>query len=144
MGLDAYVYRNRVNLAFDPSTPGVSIDDETGVVNFDDSELYRRFADHVVALHYRLGNTTLISQLMDEISGNVSSHVPIIKERVLGSCAHVGDCVELSRLDALERELDLVVAETVGSRSDYLDEFLAEMRELVQTAKTENNPIYFG
>jgi hypothetical protein len=53
MGLDAYVYRNRTHLAFDPGTAGVSVDGgRTGVVDFGDPDLYRRFADHVVAIPY--------------------------------------------------------------------------------------------
>ncbi len=42
MGLDAYVYRNRTHLAFDSNTAGVSVDDKTGVVDFDDPDLYRQ------------------------------------------------------------------------------------------------------
>lgn len=78
MGLDAYVYRNRTRLPFDPSIPGVSIDDQTGVIGFDDPELYRRFADHVVALHHRLGNVALISQLHNEVAGSTEGNLPII------------------------------------------------------------------
>jgi hypothetical protein len=144
MGLDAFVYRSRTRLAFDPSTPGVSIDDTTGLIDFDDPELYRRFADHVVALHYRIGNVALINQLQEEISGITAAHFPTIGERVLGDGAHCGDFIELSRLDALEQELDLLVAATARSRSPYLDDFLLHMRELVRAARAENNPIYFG
>jgi len=144
MGLDAYVYRNRTRLAFDPSVPGVSIDDRTGLIDFDDPELYRRFADHVVARHYRLGNVALVSQLHDEISGTTAVHLPIIREKVLGDGTHCGDFIELSRLDALEHELDLLAAATARSRSPYVDDFLLHMRELVRAARAENNPIYFG
>jgi hypothetical protein len=143
MGLDAYVYRNRTRLAFDPSMPGVSIDDRTGVIDFDDPELYRRFADHVVAVHYRLGNVALINQLLEEVGG-IADRLPIIWEGVLGSGAHCGDSIELSRLDALEQELDLLAESASRPRSPYMDEFLLHMRELVRIAKAESNPIYFG
>ena len=39
MGLDASVYRNCTGLPFDASTPGVSIDGRTGVIDFDDPDL---------------------------------------------------------------------------------------------------------
>jgi len=55
MGLDAYVYRNRTRLPFDSSTPGVSIDDRTGLIDFDDPDLYRRFADHVLGGQLKSG-----------------------------------------------------------------------------------------
>jgi hypothetical protein len=63
---------------------------------------------------------------------------------VLGDGTHCGDFIELSRLDALEQELDLLAAATVRSRSPCMDDFLVQMRELVRVARAEKNPIYFG
>ena len=144
MGLDAYVYRNRTRLPFAPSTPGVSIDDRTGVIDFDDPELYRRFADHVVAVHHRLGNVTLVNELHEEVQRGAGDKLPIITHTVLSSGAHCGDSIDLSRLDALERELYVLAALTAASRSPHMDEFLCHMLELVRTARVEGNPIYFG
>jgi hypothetical protein len=144
MGLDAYVYRNRARLPFDPSTPGVTIDSSTGVVGFDDPELYRRFADHVVAVHCRLGNLALVNQLHKEAEKSSEDTLPIIRNRVLGNGAHCGDSIRASQLDLLEQEINVLAASTQGSRSVEMDKFLFDMRELVRTARAEGNPIYFG
>jgi len=63
---------------------------------------------------------------------------------LLGDGTHRGDFIEVSLLEALQRELDILVAETEHSRSNYVEEFVLQMRELVRTARAENNPIYFG
>jgi hypothetical protein len=144
MGLDAYVYRNRTHLAFDPNTAGVSVDDKTGVVDFDDPDLYRRFADHVVAIHYRLGNVTSIAQLREELR-RCAADLPIIKTRVLGDGTHCGDFIDLSLMEALQQELDLLSAAAAErSPSPHVEEFILQMRELIRMANAENNPIYFG
>jgi hypothetical protein len=143
MGLDAYVYRNRTHLAFDPGTAGVSVDDETGVVNFDDPDLYRRFADHVVAIHHRLGNLASIAQLHEELH-HCHDHLPIIKTRVLGDGTHCGDFLDLSLMEALQQELDLLSAAAERSPSPHVEVFVLQMRELIRMAKAESNPIYFG
>jgi hypothetical protein len=143
MGLDAYVYCNRARLPFATATRGVSIDDRTGVVDFDDPDLYRRFADTVVALHYRLGNIALIAQLAEEVKRTTAAELPITTNTVLGSGAHCGDLVELGQIDALEQELQ-VLADAAEDRSVLMDEFLSHMRELVMVARAELNPIYFG
>lgn len=142
MGLDAYVYCNRTRLPFDASTPGVSIDERTGVVDFDDPELYQRFADHVVAVHHRLGNVALVAELSGEARRIGGDHLPIITQLVLGG-PHCGDLLEIAELDALEKELNLLAATPV-TRSQYMDEFLSHMRELVAAARSQRNPIYFG
>lgn len=85
MGLDAYVYRNRMHLAFDPTTAEVSVDHKTGVVDFDHPDLYRRFADHVVAIHHRLGNVAHVAQLHNELQ-LCAADLPIITTRVLAGC----------------------------------------------------------
>ena len=143
MGLDAYVYRNRTHFAFDPGTAGVSVDDKTGVVDFDDPDLSRRFADHVVAIHYRLGNIASIAQLHEELH-RCTAHLPIIKTRVLGDGTHRGDFIDLSLMDALQQELDLLSAAAERSPSPHVEEFILQMRELIRMAKAEKNPIYFG
>jgi hypothetical protein len=143
MGLDAYVYRNRTHLAFNPATAGISVDDTTGVVDFDDPDLYRRFADHVVAIHYRLGNAASIAQLHEDLQRCIA-HLPIIKTRVLGDGTHCADFIDLSLMEALQQELDLLFAATERNRSPHVDEFILQMRELIRMAKAENNPIYFG
>ena len=141
MGLDAYVYRNRTGLPFDLSTPGVSIDCRTGVIDFDDPDLYHRFADVVVAVHHRLGNVAQINQLHEELQ-RITPALPIIRNIVLGSGAHCGDLVEVVQLEALERELNLLAAAPAASRE--IHEFLGQMRELVAASRAEGNPIYFG
>jgi len=143
MGLDAYVYRNRTHFAFDLATAGVSVDDRTGVVDFDDPDLYRRFANHVVAIHCRLGNVASIAQLQEELQ-RCTAHLPIIKTRVLGDGTHCGDFIELSLMEALQQELDLLSAAAERSPSPDLEAFILQMRELIRVATAEKNPIYFG
>jgi hypothetical protein len=120
----------------------VSIDNRTGVIDFDDPDLYRRFADRVVAVHHRLGNVALVAKLAEEVR-TTAAELPIIIDTVLGSGAHCGDLVELGQVDALEQELQTLAA-ALADRSRLVDEFLSQMRELVAAAGAEQNPIYFG
>ena len=144
MGLDAYVYRNRERLAFDPSVPNVSIDDTTGLISFDDPELYRQFHGHVIAGHCRIGNIAHIDQLRAEIDEIPGCLLPIILEQVLGNGSHCGDFIDLSLLEALQREVDFLFTLTERNRSSSIQEFLSQMSDLIRAAKSENNPIYFG
>jgi len=142
MGLDAYVYRNPANLPFDPASPGVSIDPETGLIDLE-GEMYQ-FKHEVVALHHRLGNMAAISQLRSEIHLVAQDRAPILMEKVVYEGAHCGDYIPLSQMDLLEQELELLAETSDGSRSAILEQFIHEMIELVSAARTERNPIYFG
>lgn len=142
MGLDAYVYRNPANLPFDPASPGVSIDPETGLIDLE-GEMYR-FKHDVVALHHRLGNMTAISQLRAEIRAFARNSVPILTEKIVYDGTHAGDYLPLSEMDALQRELELLKEVSRSNRSEPLDGFIYEMIELVSAARAESNPIYFG
>jgi hypothetical protein len=88
----------------------VSIDDRTGVIDSDDPDLYRRFADHVVAVHCRLGNVGTISKLDDQIQEITADELPMIRNTVLGSGAHCVDLIEVRQLDLLRRELTVLTA----------------------------------
>jgi hypothetical protein len=132
-----------MRLPFATPTPGVSIDDRTGVIDFDNADLYRQFADQVVAAHHRLGNVASVAQLAKEVRRAIGAELPIITNTVLGSGAHCGDLVELGQVDALEQELQVLDATPV-EHSCLMDEFLSQMRELVAAARAEQNPIYFG
>ena len=142
MGLDAYVYRNPSSLPFDPASPGVSIDPETGLIDLE-GEMYR-FKHEVVALHYRLGNITAISQLQSEIRAAAQNRVPILMEKVVYDGSHCGDYLPLSEMDLIERELELLTEVSLANRSQLLGGFIHEMNELVSAARAEKNPIYFG
>jgi len=142
MGLDAYVYRNPASLSFDPSSPGVSIDPETGLIDLE-GDMYR-FEQEVVALHHRLGNVAAISQLRSEILAIAQEQVPILTERVVYEGAHCGDYIPLSQMELLGRELRLLAEASDGNRSRLLEVFISEMTELVSVASAEKNPIYFG
>jgi len=142
MGLDAYVYRNPANLPFDPASPGVSIDPDTGLIDLE-GEMFR-FKHDVVALHHRLGNMTAISELRSEIRIVARDGLPILMEKVVYDGTHAGDYLPLLEMDAMERELEWLKEVSQANRSDLLDGFINEMSELVAAARAERNPIYFG
>ncbi len=98
----------------------------------------------MIAIHYRLGNVTSIAQLRGELHG-CTADLPIIQTRVLGDGTHCGDFIDLSLMEALQQELDLLSAAVAErSPSPDVEGFILQMRELIRMANTENNPIYFG
>jgi hypothetical protein len=143
MGLNAYVYRSADHLPFDFTQPGVTIDLLTGLVDFDDPELHLLYSDQVVALHHRLENLTHIAELRQEMAAIANSPVPFVNARILYSETHCGDYIEISQLDALERELEILSA---GMKPGLrlVPTFVREFRELIAVARQEGNPIYFG
>lgn len=121
----------------------MSIDGRTGVIDFDDPDLYHRFADVVIAVPHRLGNFAQINnQLHEEFQRITPTALPIIRNTVLGSGAHCGDLIETGQLEALEQELNLLAASPAASR--HIHEFLGQMRQLIAASRAEGNPIYFG
>ena len=86
------------------------MDPVTGWVDFDDPNLHRLYRDQVVALHHRLGNATRIAELRQEVAAIANSPVPFVNARILYSETHCGDYIEISQLDALEREWEMLSA----------------------------------
>jgi hypothetical protein len=143
MGWDAYVYRSADHLPFDFTQPGVTIDPVTGWVDLDDPKLHRLYRDQVVALHHQLGNVTHIAELRQEMAAIANSPVPFVNARILYSETHCGDYIEISQLDALDRELEILSA---GMKPGLrlVPTFVCQFPELIAVARQEGNPIYFG
>jgi hypothetical protein len=137
------VYRSTEHLPFDSTRPGITIDPVTGLVEFDDPELYRLPGDQVVAWHHRLGNMTHVIELREEVAAITGSRVPFVNAKILHSKTHCGDYIEVSQLDTLERELEVLSAGMKpGTR--LVPAFVRQLRELIAAARQESNPIYFG
>ncbi len=60
----------------------------------------------------------------------------------MGHGTHCGDFLDLSLMEALQQELNLLDAD--HSPSQRVEGFILQMRELIRMAKIESNPIYFG
>jgi hypothetical protein len=63
---------------------------------------------------------------------------------VLGDGTHCGDFIDLSQMEVLQQELDLLSSAAERSPSPHVEAFILQMRELIRVANAENNPIYFG
>lgn len=124
MGLDAVVYSNRDHL---------EVNDEKDL---------KYSEDIFTAIHKRLGNLEAIAFLRKEIS-NVIGNKSILYTKVLYEGSHSGDVIGLENLAALESELDQIAKATGETRSVSLTNFLVDMRELIQMARKEKNPIVF-
>jgi hypothetical protein len=119
------------------------MDPVTGWVDFDDPKLQCLSRDQVVALHHRRGNVTHIAELRQEMAAIANSPVPFGNARILYRETQGGDYIEISPLDALEREWEILSA---GMKPGLrlAPTFVRQFHELIAVARQEGNPIYFG
>jgi hypothetical protein len=143
MGLDALVYKNKKHLPFDAEALGAAYDSETGEYYFEDAELEQKYPPELcIAIAKPLGNIHAIARLRDELAG-VLADDSVVHAKILYSGTHCGDWLALSVLNDLEAELFVIDQSLVGGKTRLLDEFLANMRELIAAARREENPIVF-
>jgi hypothetical protein len=143
MGLDALVYKNKKHLPFDAEALGAAYDADTGEYYFEDAELEQKYPpDLCVAIAKPLGNLHVIARLRDELTGALAED-SVVHAKILYSGTHTGDWLPLSALGDVEAELFVIEQFLAGRKSRLLDEFIANMRELMAAARREENPIVF-
>ncbi len=143
MGLNAVVYIHRNNLALDQESDALKTDEETGEVYLKDAEITKQHPKATfVAVDKRLGNIDAIAAVRSEIS-KIIGDKSILYSKVLYSGAHSGDIIGLECLDKLESEINLTEEAIGNSRLPALKSFLGAMKELVEAAKEQKNPIVF-
>jgi hypothetical protein len=99
--------------------------------------------DFFKAISKRLGNIADISALREEI-GHVSGSIPyILWSRVLYSATHSGDVIDVTDLDQLAAEIQVISLKAGEQASPSLKCFVADMTELICAARREQNPIVF-
>jgi hypothetical protein len=140
VGLDAAVYKNRRHLKLGPDENALQVVPETGQVYFENDELSRKYRDQLRAVKHRLGNIAEIGALRDEVTRLIGADSLII-QKILYSGTHVGDAIPREFVSALSAELDSIGDES--QRSPELQRFIGHLKELVQAAKREGNPIVF-
>jgi hypothetical protein len=143
MGLDASVYKNKQHLPPDPEIQGVQRDALTGELYYTDETERKYSRDFFNATSKRLGNLTSIPRLREEIERFMGTIPTILRSRVLYSATHAGDAIDVSDLDQLEAELQMISLETGERASSSLKTFLEDMTELIRSARHEQNPIAF-
>jgi hypothetical protein len=147
MGLDAVVYRNRVNLPFDPDAVGAVLDKSTGEYYFSDLHLEpafeRKFPRETrIATDKRIGNIDLVSWLRERAS-QILEDRSIVLTKVLYSGSHSGDSIPVEEACALRDELLQLGRYAEQVDDGYLSQFVTDMLELVEAARQEGNPIVF-
>lgn len=140
MGLDARVYRSRRNLAFDPDASGARLDSDTGEFYFDDPHLDQQFSSKCIAVHRRIGSTSLIAQLQEQATAVLDSQ-SVVLAQVLYSGTHAGDWIPLSLIGQLQDELSRL--QSMPGSSEIMKKFVQDMNDLVAASKAECNPIVF-
>ena len=144
MGLNAVVYRSRERLNIDVESLGAVRDDLTGEYYFPTPEHDGKFPrDIFIAKNFRIGNITGVAELREELSALLQGNHSILLEKCFYSGSHSGDLMEIVSLPALESEISTLLERRKLALSPYLLSVLRGMLELVETAKTENNPIVF-
>ena len=143
MGLDATVYKNKTHLPSDPEIQDVQRDADTGELRYSDETERKYPQDFFKATSKRLGNIAEISALREEIE-LLSGAIPhILRSRVLYSATHAGDAIDVSDLDQLEAEIQLIRLKAGERASSSLNSFLQAVIELISSARREQNPIVF-
>jgi|SRR5580700_6249338 hypothetical protein len=143
MGLDASVYKNKQHLPPDPDIQDVQRDALTGELYYSDETERKYSRDFFKATSKRLGNLASISALREEIERFMGTIPTILRSRVLYSALHAGDAIDVSDLDQLEAEIQMISLETGERASSLLKKFLQDMTELIRSARHEQNPIAF-
>lgn len=136
MGLNAVVYTNKSNLAQELQDSSLLTDAETGEVHPTPRDAKRYSAEMFTAAHKRLGNSSLIGRVANEVSHTVSRD-SVLMRKVLSSGSHSGDVVALNDVGRLESEINLVRQKTAGVRSTDLENFLNSLLELIEAAKRQ-------
>src|SRR5215469_3590306 len=146
MGLDAVVYRSKVNLPFDPDAVGAVLEESTGEYYVSDLDLERAFErkfprETRIAADKRIGNIALVSWLREQAS-LVLDDRSIVLSKVLYSGSHSGDSIPIEQTFALRDEL-LQLGRSTKQLDCDLKLFVTDMLELVEAARREGNPIVF-
>lgn len=146
MGLNAAVYSRIEDLPFTKEDLRlITVDPRTGQVDFEDASLFRAWGDKVKVVEKRIGNMALVNVLKAEIErilGDSSSETLIIK-KILYSGTHSGDVISQGDLASLKHEISLVRGLAEFRKSSELENFLADMEELVAASERNGNPIVF-
>ncbi|QYO62231.1 hypothetical protein [Leptolyngbya sp. 7M] len=144
MGLDAVVYTHKNNLQIDTNSNMLQVDEETGEVFIADDNLASNYPNSsFVAVQCRLGNSSNIGYLNEEIANLLPNETSLLLEKVVYSGSHSGDKIDLEELDQLETEINRLKQQLPGQRTVLLEQFIQNMTELIQAARREGNPIVF-
>lgn len=97
-----------------------------------------------VLLHKRIGNIALVSALREELE-RLPDRFPVILSRVLYNGTHCGDFLSLELVEQVSIELQRLLEFrcTDSTRSVFMQEFAAQMTELVDSALRIGKPIAF-
>ena len=140
MGLDAVVYRNRKHLKLESDDGAARLVSETGEVYFEDDELSRKYRLQFRTAEHRLGNMAEISALRDEVTRLIGPDSVILR-KVLYSGTHSGDIIPVESVSTLIDELNSI--HCARQQSPELKRFVGSMKEIIQAAEDEGNPIVF-
>lgn len=159
MGLDASVYCNcfetgQIKIAPDPTWGVIVLDNGRLECSSDDPDVQQAFdqwlmnnacqhEDGTLISHY-IGNATRVAILRSSLAG-MSAALPIIVGKVLYSGTHCGDCLEISTVRGLQKELNILRGTHFQKPQDkaLLRFFTNQMQELVNSALTVGKPIAF-
>jgi hypothetical protein len=143
LGLDAHVYRNRKHLPPGLRELHLNYIPESGELFFEDDAVTDRNWDVIFAIHRRIGNIDLVAHLREEIVQVFGHAESLLSRKVVYSGSHAGDWIPRSENDQLERELEFLSVHPKVGQSKFLPQFIKTMRELLEVARREDNPINF-
>ena len=146
MGLDAAVYKRLEEMPFTKEDlQFITVDAETGQVDFEDAALFRAWSDKVKAVEKRIGNIALVDLLRTELKGVLgrSGSQSLLTAKVLYSGTHSGDIISKEDLTSLKNEIALVRGISGDKMSSDLRSFLVDMEELIVASEQHGNPIVF-
>jgi hypothetical protein len=143
MSLTALVYRSRARITIPVESLGAVKDDRTGEYYFPTSEHDGKFPpEDFIAREFWIGNVTGVAELRQDLAELISSD-SLLQTKVLYSGSHSGDIIEVALLPVLEEEIQNLLNTKRLRLSEHDAAFLKGMLELIEVAKTEQNPIVF-
>ena len=102
-----------------------------------DAAVYADDAQDRQVSSLRIGNSSLVAFLRNEISG-LGCDAPVLQEKVLYSGTHAGDELSLTEVESLRREL-----RAAPPGSPELEQFRGDLLALCEIAVCHGRPIVF-
>jgi hypothetical protein len=145
MGLDIVVFKSKKNLDIDEKNyKFFEVDEETGEVYIADENKFNSslLEEDVVAISYRIGNLTAVSQLYKSIATIIRNDKSIVLNKILYNGTHCGDTIKYADLKPLEAEINYILSRLDDDNLEVKD-FALGILKVLKVAKEQNNPLVF-
>ena len=142
MGLDAVLYKNIENLPEQLKGQVTLADHQTGEFELVNGSSLSLSTSDLFAAHVWIGNISGVAWLREQIESGWADRCLQILNTVLYSGTHSGDFIPLDQVRKIKLEIAAIDCGE-GPLPPRLAAFFEQMKQLVNAAESEGNPIAF-